>query len=203
MDRIRAAAFDLIDEEGLDALSMRRLAGVLDVDPMSVYHHVGDKQALLQSLIDHVVEMHAPTDDTSAPWRARVRGWARQYRALAMAHPALVRVLVADTAASSRFVTDTLEPLFQALTESGLTAPEIVDVADTLVDYVHGFVLAESARPGGFSRAEHLTSLDPDRTPAAARVLGALGQRELQYDFDAGFDRGLEVILGGIDRYGR
>jgi TetR/AcrR family transcriptional regulator, tetracycline repressor protein len=203
LKRIRSEALRIIDEEGMAALSMRRLAAALDVDPMSIYHYVANKDALLDAVIEHVVHEHAFTDNLRASWLDRVRSWARQYRALVMAHPRLVLALVADAAAASRFAPATLEPLYRALAEGGLGAAELIDVADTLVDHVHGFVLAESAQAGGFDRAAFLTAADQGRSPTVAEVLGTLAPDELRYDFDAGFDRGLEVILTGIDRYRR
>lgn len=204
-DHIHDAALALIDAEGLAAFSMRRLAADLGVDPMSIYHHVGSRDALLSGVVARVLRQHAPKGRPEAPWRDRVHAWAQQYRALAMAHPNLVLPLVEDTAAASRLAPPTLEPLYAALSAHGMDAQEIVDVADTLVDYVHGFVIAESAQVDvpAFDRGRMLDDLDDDALPHVARVLGSMRPDELQYDFDEGFERGINVLLVGISGYRR
>lgn len=204
-DRIHGAALALIDEHGLAAFSMRRLAGELGVDPMSIYHHVANRDALLSGVVARVLREHVPTDDPDVAWRDRIHGWARQYRALAMAHPNLVLPLVADTAAASRLAPPILEPLYAALADRELAPAEIVDTADTLVDYVHGFVIAESAQRGApaFDRGRLRDDLDDAALPNVARVLGSLPPDDLRYDFDAGFERGIDVLIVGIDGYRR
>lgn len=204
-DRILDAALTLIDDDGLASFSMRRLAASLGVDPMSIYHHIPSRDALLSGVVARVLREHVPADDPQASWRERVHEWARQYRALAMAHPNLVLPLVEDTAAASRLAPPTLEPLYAALAAGGMRPPETVDIADTLVDYVHGFVIAESAQMDApaFDRGRMLDDLDEPALPNVARVLGSLPPEDLQYAFDEGFERGIKVLLVGIATYRR
>ena len=91
---ILAAALALIDAEGADALSMRRLARALDRDPMILYRHAPNKAALLDGVTETVLA--ALTVDPADPdWAAQLRTVARHYRALALAHPNVVPLLVA------------------------------------------------------------------------------------------------------------
>jgi AcrR family transcriptional regulator len=90
--RIRAAALALVDAEGLDRLSMRRLAAALDVSAASLYFHYATKDELLEAVAADVLA----NVDTSAfrrGWEAGVRAWARSLRAALAAHPRLVPVL--------------------------------------------------------------------------------------------------------------
>lgn len=90
--RIRAAALALVDAEGLEGLSMRRLAAALAVSPPSLYFHYATKEELLDALTAEVL-----TDvDTAAfaqGWEAGLRAWARSLRAALAAHPRLVPVI--------------------------------------------------------------------------------------------------------------
>lgn len=90
--RIRAAALALVDAEGLEGLSMRRLATALDVSAASLYFHYATKDVLLEAVAADVLA----NVDTSAfltGWEPGVRAWARSLRAALAAHPRLVPVL--------------------------------------------------------------------------------------------------------------
>jgi AcrR family transcriptional regulator len=91
-DRILKAAFTQADKHGVEAVSMRSLASTLGVEAMSLYHHVPNKQAILDGLVDLIVRAaDFPTGEvTSSEW---VRGAARGMRALAQKHPRLVPLL--------------------------------------------------------------------------------------------------------------
>ena len=70
--RIVGVALSLVDEDGIGALSMRRLAGELGVDPMAIYHHVPNKRALLSALISEVFSgMRAAGPAEAGDWRGR------------------------------------------------------------------------------------------------------------------------------------
>lgn len=91
-----AAGIALADAEGLDALSMRRLAGGLGVNPMSLYHHVRDKDALLDAMLDAVVA-GITADDAPlrrpSEWAARLRALLLAARTTMLRHPWAVQVL--------------------------------------------------------------------------------------------------------------
>ncbi len=90
--RIRVAALALVDAEGLEGLSMRRLATALDVSAASLYFHYATKDELLEAVAADVLA----NVDTSAfrrGWESGVRAWARSLRAALAAHPRLVPVL--------------------------------------------------------------------------------------------------------------
>jgi AcrR family transcriptional regulator len=93
-EKVLAAALQIADAEGLDALSFRRLASDLDVTPMALYRYVDDKEALLDGIGDLVLSQlelpEAPTGD----WREQLRDAARSYRAVLAAHPALLPIFL-------------------------------------------------------------------------------------------------------------
>ena len=140
-ERILEAALALIDEDGLHALSMRRLANALDVDPMAIYHYLPSKGALIHSLVRHVLAaMPKPSDQ--GEWRERVRAWARSYRTTAHAHPNLVLQIVADPEAVAIAAGEANTSLTSALTDAGISPIDAARCADVIVDYVNGSALA-------------------------------------------------------------
>src|SRR5215207_10144955 len=150
--RILDAALRLIDADGLDALSMRRLGAELGVDPMAVYHHLPGKDAVVRGVVAQVfADMPLPASD--GPWLRRVREWARTYRALARAHPNLVLRIVSDPAAVAIAAASINASLTSALGDSGIEPQLAARVANVIVDYINGFSLAEvsSALPASES----------------------------------------------------
>jgi AcrR family transcriptional regulator len=91
-DRILQAAFDLADEQGLEAVTMRSVAAQLGVEAMSLYHHVPNKKAVLDGLVDLLVQVaELPSGDvTPEQW---VRGAVHGLRALGRQHPRLIPLL--------------------------------------------------------------------------------------------------------------
>jgi len=90
--RIRAAALALVDAEGLEGLSMRRLATALNVSAASLYFHYATKDELLEAVAADVLA-NVDTAAFTRGWEPGVRAWARSLRAALAAHPRLVPVL--------------------------------------------------------------------------------------------------------------
>lgn len=97
-EEIAAAALALVDAEGLEALSMRRLAARLDMGAMSLYHYVESKQDLLRLVEEAVVgELLVPEEEFAQDdWRTAVAQIARRSRDLFVAHPWIITVGMAD-----------------------------------------------------------------------------------------------------------
>ena len=202
--RILDAALRLVDEEGMGALSMRRLGAELGVNPMSIYHHLPGKGAVISGLVELVFSRMRVRYSDGSPWQDQVRAWAETYRDLVRSHPNLVLEIVSSAAAATEAVLLVNEPLYAALDEAGLPPAEVVVVADSVVDFVHGFAIAEGAQPPGhpFDRRELLERLETGAAnvlPTMRRVFRALTADEARYDFDRGFDAGLSILLMGIE----
>jgi AcrR family transcriptional regulator len=194
----------LVDEEGMGALSMRRLGDELGVNPMSIYHHLPGKGAVISGLVELVFSGMRVRYSDGSPWQDQVRAWAETYRDLVRSHPNLVLEIVSSAAAVTEAVLLVNEPLYAALDEAGLPPAEVVVVADSVVDFVHGFAIAEGAQPPGhpFDRRELLERLETGAAnvlPTMRRVFRALTADEARYDFDRGFDAGLGILLKGIE----
>ncbi|MFB8354209.1 TetR/AcrR family transcriptional regulator [Streptomyces niveus] len=146
-DRILTTALALVDEQGLDALSMRRLARELGVDPMSIYHHLPNKAAVVSGLVELVFSRpllpQAPPDD----WAEQVRAWVNAYRDLTRRHPRLVLQIVTDPVAVAQAAEMINGPLHAALTSAGVPADKVDACAGMFVDFANGFALAELEPP--------------------------------------------------------
>jgi TetR/AcrR family transcriptional regulator, tetracycline repressor protein len=201
---ILEAALRIVDEEGLEALSMRRLAADLGVNPMSIYHHLPGKSAVVSGLVGVVFSRMRVSHSEGLPWQERVRAYARAYRGIVRSHPNLALQIVSDAAAVSDAVLSGAEPLYGALEEAGLPPAMIVRTADSLVDFVHGFALGEAANPSGqfdvgSELMARLQAQPAEKVPTLRRVFGALGEEGARYDFDAGFEAGLDILVKGIE----
>jgi AcrR family transcriptional regulator len=114
-ERIVAAAIDLADRDGIDSLSMRKLAQQLGVDPMSLYNHVSDKDDLLAGIVDGLVARIEPTTD-DADWRSNLRRTILAARGVLLQHPWSSRVIesrVTPTPATLRYL-DTVVGILRA-----------------------------------------------------------------------------------------
>ena len=154
IDEIVDEALALIDEQGLDSFSMRRLGVALGVDPMAIYHHLANKQAVVTHVVERVLRA-MPVPDANAPWDQQVRNWAHSYRAVVTAHPELTYETIVNPAAGGKAALSATAPLRDAIKLSGVAARTVGAYCDVIVDYVHGAALgaAAAARMGSFDDA--------------------------------------------------
>ncbi|MCP2329206.1 AcrR family transcriptional regulator [Hamadaea flava] len=191
-EHIAAAAVALVDRDGLDRFSVRRLADDLGVDPMSIYHHIKGKAALLDAVSEAVLaEATADAGDPSGNWQAVARRIAHGYRDVAYRHPR-VFPLLATRAQLSPVALTTLERLVAAMRRSGLPDQAVADAPAVLFGFLNGHLLARtSAGPDGPSPV-------PDFDAAAHPTLAALAPRFADFGSAAEFDRMLDTVLAGI-----
>ncbi|GAA6525499.1 TetR family transcriptional regulator [Intrasporangium sp. DVR] len=102
-ERIRDAALELIDSDGLAALSMRRLADALGVQAASLYTHYATKEAVLDAVANRLI---AEVDTTGFEhgWREGLLTWARSYHAALAAHPNAVPLIASGTQRRDEFL---------------------------------------------------------------------------------------------------
>lgn len=206
-DRILRTALELVDEHGLEALSMRRLARELDADPMSIYHHLPSKAAIVSGLVHAVfAEMRLP-DTAAGTWEDQIRAWVRAYRDLARTHPNLVLQIVTEAAAVSEAVILISEPLYAALESAGLPPTTIAHASGMLVDYVNGFALGEagigtSTTLGRDEVTERLATQDPARLPTMRRVHAAMATATARHGCPSGFEVSIDIMIDGLRALG-
>jgi TetR/AcrR family transcriptional regulator, tetracycline repressor protein len=198
-DAILAAAVALVDRDGLAALNMRALASALGVGTMSLYHHVPNKDALLDGLVEVLLADIELPDPGAGTWDERASRMARSLRAVAIQHPNCIPLLVTRPFATEGSL-GPCEAAFGVLAEAGL-APEHALVAfRTIVAYVLGFVTMEASGffggVGPYCDTEALRELG---LPNLARMAPHMTDR----DVDADFDAGLRIVEQGVLTDGR
>ncbi|MEU8910359.1 TetR/AcrR family transcriptional regulator [Streptomyces mirabilis] len=141
-DGIHAMALQLIDADGVEALTMRKLATALDANPMSLYHHVPNKDAVLRGVAHRVGSQFSAEERGDIPWQDRLRELARDFRELSHRHPKLM-----GYSFTRPDYVQPEDPFWQALTDILATAKlpdeEIPRVAATLVGVFTGVLLSE------------------------------------------------------------
>lgn len=160
VDQILQTSFHLIELGGLDGLTFRALAKELNVTPMAITHHVGNRKQLLSSLIALAFSTICDPTKSTTP-RARLRDLLDRYCTSAIANAHLIHAMLADTTLigddHSRF-TDMLRQEMEALMGLNSSLPAL----NLIIDYTHGFVCSVAAAPDGHgpTREEYLASLD-------------------------------------------
>lgn len=193
---ILETALHLIDTEGMEALSMRRIASELGVFPTALYHYVSNKAALMRGVVEVVLANVELSGHDERGWRERLHTLARAFRSIAHAHPRLLPQLVAYSEATLEEY-GIYEALYDALEEAGLGPEEIVSASTLLFSYATGFTLAEvNGTLGPLTQAERedLTALPAERFPATRRLAPQISS----LDLDAAFEFGLDVIIAGF-----
>lgn len=188
-ERIGFEALALIDEQGLDALSLRTLAQRLGCEAMSVYHHVSGKDGVLDAVVEQLIAEVALPDPQGRLARELVQAVCESYRAVARRHPHAFVLLAARRFTSERTLRF-LEYLLQRFADAGLSPAEGAQAFRMLGYFLNGAGLAEGAVAGDgpLSAPIALADAAPETLPQvrkAARWLGTDG-------LDA-------VYLGGMD----
>ncbi|MFI5062545.1 MAG: TetR/AcrR family transcriptional regulator C-terminal domain-containing protein [Streptosporangiales bacterium] len=203
-DVVLAAALELIDRDGAEGLSMRRLARALNRDPMVLYRHAPNKAALLDGVAE-IVLAQLKVDPADPDWAGQLRAIARDYRALALAHPHVVPLLVIRPLATPLGVRPqgTLRPLegvLALLTRAGFSGPDALHIYRALFGFLHGHVLNELQElVENADETDDLLRLGLHRLPISEfPLLRSLAPVLAAYDGAAELERGLDILLAGL-----
>jgi AcrR family transcriptional regulator len=200
------AAVALADAEGLEAVSMRRIAAELGVGTMSLYRYVETKDDLLDLMIDQVMgegERPPRRDD----WRAELRGIGLRHRTLVLLHPWVLGVSATRPPFGPN-VLDNTERMLAAMDGQGIGIDAMARLGETVMAYVRGFVMSEIAeletiRRTGVTEDEYRSAVGPylmgvlaeGRHPLLSRFVH---DAEHHPDRDQVFESGLDRVLDGI-----
>src|SRR5690349_4981815 len=201
---ILQAALGIIDRDGIDGLSMRRLSEEVGRDPTVLYRHVPSKAALLDGVAETVFgQLRVDTADPD--WAGQLRAVAHEFRRLAIAHPNTVALLVTRPLATPLGqrppgMLRPLEDVVALLTAAGFSGPDALHIYRVLFGYLHGHILTELQEV--IERPEEsddvlrlgLHRLAITEFPQVRALATALGS----YDGAAELDRGLDLLLIGL-----
>lgn len=197
---VLAAAVELADERGLDALSMRAVAARVGAEAMSLYRHVENKEDLLDGIVDLVyAEIDLP--DPGVGWKRAMRDRAISTRHALLRHPwatALMESRLRPGPANMR-LHDAVTGLLLDVGMSSLLATRAYNLVDS---YVYGFVIQEVSLP--VATGEALAEVGPDfiaRIPAEFPNLARVGAELVAAGFDYGseFEIELDLVLDAIE----
>ncbi len=198
-------ALAIIDRDGADGLSMRRLSKAVGRDPAVLYRHLPNKAAVLDGVVEVILEQIA-VDATDPNWVGQLRTIAHSFRDIVLAHPNVFPLLVTrplSTPLGQRphGALRHLENILLLLTSAGFTGEDALHVYRVLFAYLHGHVLSELQevveRP---DEADDLLRLGLYRLPVAEfPQVRSVATALADYDGAAELDRGLDLLLPGLE----
>jgi AcrR family transcriptional regulator len=204
-ERIVRAAITIIERDGAQALSMRKVAAELDVGVMSLYNHVPHRDALIEGVAQTVLAGLDVPEDQANPaqdWKLNARAMMAAFRATAQRYPRSMHL-----ALTSRIdLESAMRPAERALMlldAAGFDGETSVRALRALMAYAIGSYMMECGAlktPDQFpDAATRIPQADPDRFP----YMSALAQELLRPDPEADFECGLEMLLSALDRLPR
>jgi AcrR family transcriptional regulator len=209
VEGIVGVAIELADTDGMEALSMRRVAHRFGVNAMALYTYVPGKAELVDLMLDAVIGEAARLDGADGGWRAGLELYAREAWALYHRHPWVLRVpytrgLMGPNQAAA------LDSALRVVSGIGLTEGEMLAVFGVVAGYVQGAArtsaeAAQTERATGVTDDEWWSALGPlmaeyidrDRYPTLASVSAAWASEEA----DSGFEFGLGRVLDGVETF--
>ncbi len=192
--RVLETALQLIDEGGLDGLSMRKLGAALGVEAMSLYNHVSSKDDLLIGVADLLLELvEVPPAD--GDWRTAVRVLCGEVRRVGLAHPQAFPLVVSERRTSVAAWAPVLAG-FDLVHRAGLTDEQAVGAVNVVSSFLVGFVLFEINALSHHDGRALIEQDVPDDQPLLRRYLAA---HPPVANHDSAFNRGLDVLIAGIE----
>lgn len=198
-EQIIEQALAIVDSDGTESLTMRRLGHALGVDPMAVYHHLPNKAAVLDGIVELLWDgVRLPPTTQGERWQEVLAGVFTAFRTRLLEHPRAVPILgtrPSVTPALFRMV----EAVLQRLETAGLDGKDAMQLIDCLSGFTIGKVLTETSELTG-GHTEHvgaaLASLGPQTHPTLLRALAG------GYGFapEEEFARGLRALINGWSR---
>lgn len=196
------AAVALADAEGLSALTMRGLASALGVEAMSLYHHVPNKNAILDGMVDSIyAEIDTPTPGEA--WRPAMRRRAESMRAALVRHPWSISLLESRRAGPANMRHH--DQVLGCLRAAGFSLPMTAHAYALMDAYIYGFAHEEITLPFDTpaQTQELAESLVEDESMAQFPHLAEFATEHVMqpgYDYANEFGFGLELILDGLER---
>ncbi len=200
-------ALRLADAEGLEAVTIRRLAQELGVTPMALYWHFKNKDELLLGITDHALSAVKATRDPHDPWQRQLRAMVEALVGVMRAHPCLPALLqVVDKQQATSFARATNDAL-ALLGQAGFGVRDSYWVASYLLQGAIGLVAGEPDRcPARLTEQEvaewrrqrrlTLEKLPPDEFPMVVAFARTLEEKP---DLDHYYGQGVDLLVAGVE----
>lgn len=203
-ERITRAAVELLDVEGVDGLSMRRLAARLGAGTMSLYEYVGSREDVLDLATDAAIAEIEMDGVDGLPWREAVSRQVGRSRRVMRRHPWLP-ALMSTRPLLGPHALARAELVYALLHRAGLDGPRLTAAVGALTYYAQGYAAMENSWRG----RRHDPAAEAELRRQAQRYLDRLGDQHPTLarhadlgddDLDASFQLGLDVVLDGIEQ---
>lgn len=187
---IARTALELIDRKGLNALSMRRVAAELGVDPMMLYRSVPNREGMLRDVVGLLFEEIDLSEQPGEAWDKTLLRMHRSERAMALRHPHALQIVVLAPRDEEPVLTFARR-LRELLAKGGLPESHFFDVWLVGASFTNGFLLLETATLARRAAGE---TTEPEAGRGAGELAGGLAET---LTGDA-YERGLELIYRGL-----
>lgn len=191
-------ALEMLDADGLQKLSMRKLAAALGAAPMSLYWHVPTKDALIELCLDEIYG-EFPLPDPGTDWESAVRGMMHALRRLALKHPWWIRGMGEFTSIGPNAVAMS-DSMIEVMRAAGLSTVAAARSVSTVSSFVVGYAMAEV----NFISRGGMDAPPPDMAKIAElyrdehpRYVEMLDEQEL-WSLEGQFEFGLDCVIDGI-----
>ena len=195
-DLILSAALRVVDEEGLEALTMRHLAETIGVATMSLYSHVATKEDVIRGLLNLVTgEIALPAPDVP-PWDA-LRTVTREFRRVALRHPNLVPLIMQAPPTGVEGL-HTLEVALDALRRAGMEPARTASAYRLSASFAIGFVSLECGgyfRPVDIGAGDPATPIELSTVPRVAEMAQYLAEWNADEEFETGMEAVISVLM--------
>lgn len=195
-EKIVDKAIEILDAEGVEGISMRRLGVALGVEGMALYHHFPNKDAILDAVAARIIEETGggvPVEEVGQDWKSvMLSGPASAGRALA-AHPKAGWLFLGRRYSTADSLS-MLEAPLQILRAAGFEDRQLVDAAHAIFAYTAGWYMLSSGQGGSWSGPDD-AAVDAvgDATPLAASLAPELR------DWSHGMEEGLLALMVGLE----
>ncbi|WP_315920315.1 TetR/AcrR family transcriptional regulator [Mesorhizobium sp. SP-1A] len=195
-DIIIDVAFEVIEREGLQGFSTRKLAAALGCEAMSIYHHFPSVAHLFEALVDRLVgSLEIPPSDL--PWRERMRRAMLDFRRIGRDHPAFAPFLVTYRM-NSPVCLAWLNGVIGLFLDAGFDRETAARLFRTTGYYLMGAILDETA--GYASGPSAVTTASDDQLARDFPNVHLAGRFFGPAEFDTTFNLGMEMILDDMER---
>jgi AcrR family transcriptional regulator len=218
-EQVLVAALEIIDQDGVEALTMRRLGQALDRNPMGIYRHAADKDALLDGVVEYVlselvvsrepVRVDESGDDDAGngdeDWETTLRHTAHAFRRIALVHPNAVPLLVTRSVTGPLALRPLgtlrpLEELLEVLIGAGFDPHGALHATRLFIGFVYGHLQDElQQRVPDPDETDDLLRFGLHRLPITRFPrLRSLAAVLAAYDGAAELDEGLDIVIAGL-----
>lgn len=213
-EAIIAKALEIIDNDGIEAFSMRSLAKALDVYPTAIYWYLPNRSALIGEVIGSVLTDLVP-DDENLDWKHWLRTLFRNYRAQIQKHPNIAPMIGVQLVSNASIDFEMIESILGVLCAAGFSDQRLPAAYSAVIGAMVGFTTQEFALVPSDDRDEWVNSMqstladiDASRYPTTSALMPKLANQAfiLRWEngatapLDDGFEMFVEAVIQGLER---